>query len=152
MICFEGDIRTHVIRKLFFDPPKPKIPSMCQSHSAPALLVRSESASLPQSRPLLLTSTWFTDIEVSELLNIILAWKPIGKEVESEWHALAATWECEPASSQRTSLQHVQWPRYGRHISRARGTPGTSRAQAQLEKSAIFRLSPFPTAYKPASG
>ncbi len=46
----------------------------------------------------------------------------------------AAQEHCEPASSQRTSLQHAQPPRCDRHISRARGTPETSRAQAQLEK------------------
>ena len=50
---------------------------------------------------------------------------------------------CEPASSQRTSLQHAQPPRCDRHISRARGTPGTSRAQDQLEKSDHFSAKSF---------
>ena len=45
---------------------------------------------------------------------------------------------CEPASSQRTSHQHAQPPRCGRHIPRARGTPGTSRTRTQLEKSGPF--------------
>jgi hypothetical protein len=57
----------------------------------------SKPATGTEQAPPVRTCTQFTDIEVGELLNIISAKKPIGKEmwkeVENEWNALAATQE-----------------------------------------------------------